>query len=177
MTEGTQMAQTTDQTGNTEPFRCRRRILLADGHSDMRQHLAQLFSQQYEVDTAPDASTALMLSRTRVPDVVVADISMGQMSEFDRLREFRSAASEKIPIILYSTSDKDSAENVSKVQCDDDLIMPLSERQLLCLVRAHTQVAQIRDESIQSLRLSEERFRILKTTLTPGVWSQTPTGI
>jgi PAS domain S-box-containing protein len=165
------MAQTKDRAGDTEPFTSRSRILLADAHTDMRQHLAQILSEHYEVDTAADAATALMSALARVPDIVVADISMQQMGDFDRLHEFRSDASGQIPIILYSTSsDDDSSANAAKARSSDDLIMPFSERQLLSLVRAHAQVAQIRDESIQSLRLSEERFRILKTTMTPGVW-------
>ena len=166
------MAQITYQAGDTdEPFRKRRRVLLTDGHSNMRQHLAQILSEHYEVDTAADASTALTLACTRRPDVIVADIMMQQMGEFDRLHQFPGDASGKIPLILYSaTPDEDSSANIAKVRVDDDLIMPFSERQLLSLVRAHVQVAQIRDESIRSLRLSEERFRILKTAMTPGVW-------
>jgi PAS domain S-box-containing protein len=164
------MAQTEDPTADTEPITKRRRVLLADGHNHMRRHLAQILSEQYEVDTAADAPTALRLALTRVPDVVVADVSIESMDEFDCLREFRSDSSEKIPIVLYSTGDKDSPADLAKVRSSDDLIMPFSERQLLSLVRAHAQVAQIREESIQSLRLSEERFRILKTTITPGVW-------
>jgi len=170
------MAQATDPAQGTRQFTDRRRILLADEHTHMRQHLTQVLSESYEVDTAEDAPTALMLACTRRPDVVVADIRMQQTRDFDRLGESGRDRQGKIPIIFYSTPEEDSYGNVPRVGTKDDLIMPVSERLLLSLVRAHLQLAKVRDESVQTLRLSEERFRILKTAMTPGVWVADPDG-
>ena len=68
----------------------------------------------------------------------------------------------KVPIILYSAaSDEDSCVECVEAETPT-YIAPFSERQLLALVRAHLRVVQMRNESIQTLRLSEERFRTLE---------------
>jgi PAS domain S-box-containing protein len=151
----------------------RPRILLADEHPEMRQYLAQLLSENYEIDAAPDIATALTLARARAPDLIVADVTMREAGDFQLLRLLRRDAWGEIPIVLYSG--KESSANVSETELDD-IVTPFSERQLLALVRAHIRVIQMRHVSIESFRLSEERFRTLKTMMTPGVWVMTPTG-
>ena len=170
------MSQSPERVGDVKPVTNRPRILLADGHSDMRQYLTRLLSEHYEIDAAADASTALALAGKRAPDLVVADVMMRASGDLDILREFRRDVWRHVPIILYSTArDEDSVLNASEAG-DADVITPFSERRLLAHVRAHLQVVQMRNDSIQSLRLSEERFRTLKTMITPGVWVKAPNG-
>ena len=139
----TNVSERKNRQGVHEAYRPR--ILLADGHSDMRQYLTQLLSEHYEIDAAADASTALALARERAPDLVVADVMMRAPGDLDILREFRRDAWRKVPIILYSTAcDEDSPLNASEAG-DDDVITPFSERQLLALVRAHLRVVQMRE--------------------------------
>jgi PAS domain S-box-containing protein len=151
--------------------------LIADEHPERRQFLTRLLSEHYEVHTAADASTALTLARERAPDLVVADVMMRASDDFNLLRERRRDAWGKIPIIFYSTtSDEDSSVNVAEIGASDDLVLPFSERPLLALIRARLRMAEMRQESIQSLRLSEERIRTLQTMLNPGVWVAGPNG-
>jgi PAS domain S-box-containing protein len=168
------MAQTVGSLLNPETFTTRPCILLADTDPQMRGYLTQLLIKHYEVDAAPDPSTALTLARDRTPDLVVANLSMRETDEFELLREFGRDELGKIPVILYSTADVD--ETALEGSANEDVIAPFSERQLLALIRAYLGIAHIRHESLQAFRLSEDRFRTLKTMMTPGVWVAAPDG-
>src|SRR5262249_25891768 len=75
----------------------RPRILLADGHSDMRDYLTRILSEHYEVDAAADASTTLALARKRAPDLIIADVTMRTLPAFDLLCEFHRDSWGKFP--------------------------------------------------------------------------------
>src|SRR5262249_49990217 len=158
-----------------EHFSRRARILLADEHDDRRHSLSQLLSERYEVNAAGDAATAAMLAYQQPPDIIVADVGMRASDRFNRLREIHPYGW-KIPIIFYSTvSGEDrSLQTDAEFGAIDDLIMPFSERQLLAIIRTRLRLARVRRAAIQSLRLSEERFRTLTTMMTPGVWVAGP---
>src|SRR5262245_56559474 len=174
---GKYMAHTVEQDVVGEPSKSRPRILLADGHSDIRQHLAQLLSRHYQVDTAADASTTLTLARSRPPDLVVADVMMRALRDFDLLCDSHGNKWEQVPIILYSPPcDESSCVNVLEAVAGDHMVTPCSEDQFLALIRSELRAARIRRDSIQSLRLSQERFRTLKTMLSPDVWVKSPDG-
>jgi len=170
------MAQTVASAPERETYG-KPRILLADEHSDMLQHLTRLLSEHYEIQVAGDAQTALTLAREWGPHLVVADVTMRAAGDFNLVRECRRDGCTKFPIIFYSASqDEDSYLEADEAAPHDDLIVPFSEHALIALVRAHLQVIQTRQESMRSLRLSEERFRTLSTMLSPGVWVAAPNG-
>src|SRR5262249_13869845 len=161
----------------TEPLMTRPRILLADGHSDMRQYLTQVLSKRYEVIAAADASTTLTLSRQRDPDLVVADIMMRALRDFKLLCEVHKDAWLKVPIFLYSTpSDENSCVNVLEAESDGYINTPFSEDQLLTLIRAELRLSQTCRNASHFLRLSEKRFRTLKTIMPESVWIKAPNG-
>jgi PAS domain S-box-containing protein len=156
---------------NAQPVISRPRILVVDEYSAMREHLTQLLRKECDIDTAGDVPSALALARERASDLVVANVMMRRFGDFDLLHKCRRDAFGKVPIIFYSTTrDEDSSVNVAEIEAGDALIMPYAESQLLALVRVHLQAAQTRRESIQALRLTEQRLRTLQTMMTPGVW-------
>src|SRR5215831_438682 len=171
------MPQTAGQMVDPKPFSSRPRILVADARADMRQYLTRLLSEDCQVDTAAEASTALTRARKRAPDIIVADVEMRKSRDFGSLRQLRRDPWGNVPVIFYSTASGEAAGiDAEDVATDADLIMPFSERQLLSLVHTHLRLVHMRDESIQSLRLSEDRFRTLRTAMTPGVWVTSPDG-
>ena len=165
------MPESEEKTLNTPASSGRPRILLADGHPDIRHYLTRLLSQYYEVDAAADASATLSLARERVPDLVIADVTMLALRDFDLLSKFHPDESGRVQILLYSTPpcDRASCVNVFEAGINGYIITPFSELQLLALVRSELRASQLRHESSQRLRLREERFRSLKT-MTPDVW-------
>src|SRR5262249_16768877 len=146
------MAQTIEDRVDTTLLEIRPRILVVDPHEDMRIYLMRVLGEHYDIDAPADASAALPLARDRQADVVVADVTF--RADLGCLSKPHCELTGKTPVIFYSTAgDLEIEEN--------DVISPFSERQLMTLVRAHLQVARMRHDSLESLRLSEERFRIL----------------
>jgi len=143
----------------------------------MREHLTRILREHYDVDPAADPSTTLSLARQRAPDLVIADVMMRALDDFDLLCELHRDAWGKIPIILYSAPcDEYSCLNVLEAGTNGYLITPFSEHQLLALVRSELRVAEMRRKTIQHLHLSEARFRTLKNMMPPGVWIKAPNG-
>src|SRR6476646_8310910 len=80
---GVQMAQAVESMAEAKLAKNRPRILVADGHSDMREYLTRVLNEHhYDVDVAADASTALSLALERAPDLIVADFMMRTSSDF-----------------------------------------------------------------------------------------------
>src|SRR5262245_7106032 len=171
------MVESVGKMLNTAASGSRPRILLADGHLDMRDYLARLLTEQYEIDAAADAATTLSLAQERVPDLVIADGTMRALRDFDLLCQFHSDEWGGVPILLYSTPsfDRASCVNIFEAAGNGYIITPFSELQFLALVRSELRASQLRHESSHRLRLSRDRFRTLKT-MTPGLWIKALTG-
>jgi CheY-like chemotaxis protein len=73
------------------------RILLVDDDPDVRESMAMLLNEEgYDVRTAEHGFDALLQLRTAVPDVIISDLNMPQMSGF----EFLSVVRRRFPEIL-----------------------------------------------------------------------------
>ena len=68
----------------------RQQILVVDDEPSIRENLALLLSLVgYEVVTAKDGFDALLQIKRSVPDVIVSDLNMPQMSGFEFLSVVR----------------------------------------------------------------------------------------
>src|SRR5438045_1650055 len=77
--------------------RPKRQILVVDDEESMRESLAMLLSSDgYDVATAKDGFDALLQMKRSLPDVIVSDLNMPQMSGF----EFLSVIRRRFPQIL-----------------------------------------------------------------------------
>jgi CheY-like chemotaxis protein len=66
------------------------RILIVDDDPGLRQTVAMLLaSKGYEIATAEDGFDALLQMKTRLPEVIVSDLNMPQMSGFEFLTVVR----------------------------------------------------------------------------------------
>ena len=68
----------------------RPRVLIADDNSDMRQYLARLLSELYEVDTVADGHAALRSAHKDPPDLIVSDVMMPILDGFELLKALRA---------------------------------------------------------------------------------------
>jgi CheY-like chemotaxis protein len=79
----------------------RRRVLIADDNSDMRQYLTRLLSERYDVVAVADGNMALESVRHQAPDLVLSDIMMPNLDGFGLLQGLRSnPETNTIPVIL-----------------------------------------------------------------------------
>ena len=132
-------------------------IVLADDNADMRQYLARLLSERYEVHAAADGLQALEVTRKLRPALVLADVMMPHLDGFGLLRAIRDdSALASTPVVLLSArAGEESRVEGLEADADDYLIKPFAARELLARVAAHVKMASLRRETAER----EERMR------------------
>lgn len=78
-------------------------VLLVEDHPDTRVMYAEFLSDAFEVLQAGDGAQALAVMRTRVPDLVITDLSLPVVDGFELLVRMRSdLALSGVPVICLS---------------------------------------------------------------------------
>jgi CheY-like chemotaxis protein len=118
-------------------------IVLADDSIFQRMMTrALLEAEGYQVLEAADGREAIELAKLSRPDLIVMDIAMPSMDGVTAARRIRasSGAMGRIPIVfltaLAASGDRDTALAAGG---DDYLVKPISDRELLAVVRRHAQ--------------------------------------
>ena len=129
----------------------------------MRQYVARLLSERYEVEAVADGQTALTAVHQQRPDLVLSDVMLPRLDGFGLLRALRHDPSLKtLPVILLSAraGEESRVEGLER-GADDYLIKPFSARELSARVQAHLDLAHLRQEShaLKVRHISEDRKR------------------
>ena len=135
----------------------RPRVLIADDNSDMRQYLARLLSEQYEVETVADGQAALQAAHEHSPDLIVSDVMMPILDGFELLKALRADEQTRtIPVILLSArAGEESRVEGIEAGADDYLIKPFSARELLARVSGRLEIARLQRDRESQLRISQ----------------------
>jgi len=133
----------------------RARVLIADDNSDMRQYLARLLSEQYEVETVPDGQAALLSAQGFPPDLIVSDVMMPVLDGFELLKALRANEQTRtIPVILLSArAGEESRVEGIEAGADDYLIKPFSSRELLARVSGRLEIARLQRDREAQLKM------------------------
>jgi len=85
-------------------------VLVVDDNKFSRQMTAMLLQEHgFQVATAKDGMEALTQVQTTLPDVIVLDVVMPQMSGYEVCRRLKSCAeTNQIPVVMYSSSSEDA---------------------------------------------------------------------
>ena len=121
-----------------------RRVLVVDDESTnllLLQHA--LRKSGYEVDTARSAFEAKEVLARALPDIILLDISMPEVSGLDLLRELRqTTATMTIPVMLVSAlTDTDTIVEGLQWGANDYITKPVDVNVLLARVRTQLQTA------------------------------------
>src|SRR5215469_6217505 len=132
-------------------------IILADDNADMRQYLAHMLGDRYEVHAVADGGQALEATRQLRPALVLADVMMPRLDGFGLLRAIRDdSALASTPVILLSArAGEESRVEGLQADADDYLVKPFAARELLARVATHVKMANLRRETAER----EERLR------------------
>jgi signal transduction histidine kinase len=135
----------------------RPRVLIADDNSDMRQYLARLLSEQYEVETVADGHEALQAVHEHPPDLIVSDVMMPILDGFELLKALRAEEQTRtIPVILLSArAGEESRVEGIQAGADDYLIKPFSARELLARVSGRLEIARLQRDRELQLRVNQ----------------------
>ncbi|HEX3580866.1 MAG TPA: ATP-binding protein [Thermoanaerobaculia bacterium] len=135
-------------------------IVVADDNADMREYLARLLRDRYDVTTVPDGEAALAAIRERLPDLVLADVMMPRVDGLQLLKTLRQdERTRNLPVILLSARAGEEAK-VEGIEsgADDYLVKPFSARELLARVEGHLRLHRLRRDAEEAVRTSQAKF-------------------
>ena len=145
----------------------RPRIIWADDDVDMREYVARLLADEFDVQSVAHGAEALAAAQAAPPDLVLSDVMMPQLDGFGLLRALRAdQRTESVPVVLLSARAGEE-ESVAGLQAgaDDYLVKPFSAKELRARVRAAITRSHMRRESAQREDLQrqvEERTQELR---------------
>jgi CheY-like chemotaxis protein len=125
-------------TDGTEHYRAAR-VLIVDDSPSVRQLAAlSLAAVGFDVHEAHDGSTALRMAADLVPDCILLDVNMPDMSGLEACRSLRAAPATAGCTILMLTGDDAAAAKVEAFSAgaDDYIVKPFSPRDLAGRVNA-----------------------------------------
>jgi PAS domain S-box-containing protein len=146
----------------------RPRVLWADDNADMRDYVARLLHERYDVEAVTNGQAALDAARRRSPDLVLTDVMMPKLDGFGLLRSLRSdPALCEVPVVMLSArAGEESRIEGVEAGADDYLIKPFSARELVARVDAHLRLARLRRETERVRRESREQVERANQELT-----------
>ena len=113
-------------------------VLVVEDNPDMRELLAFLVGREFRVRTAKNGREGLEQVAEALPDLVLTDVMMPEMSGTELCRELKSRPeTRELPVVLVTSK----AETEMKVQglelgADDYITKPFHPRELLARVRS-----------------------------------------
>jgi two-component system, OmpR family, response regulator len=117
----------------------KRRIAVVEDETDLRANYVALLSRQgYDAHGYAGVEAAMSIFRSRLPDLVILDIGLGDAAEggFDLCRELR-AMSRTLPIIFLTARDSDfDAVSGLRLGADDYLTKDIGMPHLLARIAA-----------------------------------------
>jgi signal transduction histidine kinase/ActR/RegA family two-component response regulator len=125
------------------------RVLVADDNADMRDYLARLLGQHWQVSVAADGMAAFEIVQRERPDVVVADVMMPRLDGFGliaRLRADRDLADTPVVLVSARAGEEARIEGLEK-GANDYLVKPFGARELI--TRVESQVMQARMRALE----------------------------
>jgi CheY-like chemotaxis protein len=107
----------------------RKLVLVADDQEPIRTMLKMsLEFMGYEVAAAENGKALLALARERVPDLIITDVMMPEMTGYEALEELRKdEALAKVPVIVLTALEEASYQDKSaSFGVCDHLVKPIS---------------------------------------------------
>ncbi len=134
---GTPVTHLHELVANTEssPADLNKTILVVDDEAPLRELLRQQLSAEgYTVKVAKDGRDAIAQVKKQLPDLVLLDVNMPEMSGFDVAAVLKhNPQSMSIPIIMLSVSEEQ--QRGYRIGVDRYLIKPISTQELINEVR------------------------------------------
>jgi PAS domain S-box-containing protein len=145
----------------------RKSVLLVDDNADLLEYLNGILSKRYRVTCARNGLEALANLHKDPFDVVVSDVMMPLMDGFELLHAIRNDEELRAtPFIMLSAraGDQSAVEGLT-AGADDYLTKPFNADDLTARIYAQIHGSALRQEAMQRLKASEDRFRTLASSL------------
>ncbi len=124
-------------------------MLVVDDNADMREYVARLLSDRYEVATAENGEQAFARILADQPDLVLSDVMMPVLVGFGLLHSLRARPeTAALPVILLSAraGEEASVEGLD-AGATDYLTKPFTGRELVARAGAQMEMVRLRKEA------------------------------
>jgi len=110
----------------------KKKILVVDDEQIIQMLLEQFLSSKYEIETKSSAKEGLKWLEKNLPDLIISDIQMEEMSGFDFLKEVRLRGFTKHTPIVMLSGKTESKERVRcyKLGAQDYITKPFNPEEL-----------------------------------------------
>lgn len=120
------------------------RIVIAEDEADIRANLTRLLTLEgYKVWAAPNGREALQMVRQQLPDIVLSDVMMPEMTGHQLVQALRAdPLTAHIPtVLLTAKADRSDVREGMNLGADDYLTKPFQRDELLDCIRAQLEKA------------------------------------
>ena len=129
----------------------------------------------YKLSFSNTGEKALQIALRGIPDLILLDVMMPGMDGFETCRRLKqSPVTQNIPVIFITAkTDMDDLVEGFRVGAVDYITKPFRQEEVNIRVRTHLQTRALikqRENLIQNLSASEERFRLLATWSPSGIF-------
>jgi adenylate cyclase len=121
-------------------------LVVDDVPQNVRLLEAVLTSHGYDVTTASSGPEALDRVAAELPDLVLLDIQMPEMSGYEVCRRLRAdPATRFLPVVMVTSSDTEVRVDALEAEADDFLTKPFNQQELLARVRSLVRIKRYHD--------------------------------
>lgn len=131
-----------EQNGQTAPLELpitqkKFNILVAEDNDDLRNFIAELFEENYNVTSVPDGHAALGAVKKRMPDIIISDVMMPRLDGFELLKQLKeNEVTSHVPILMLTAKAAETAKLEGlESGANDYLTKPFSAEELRLRVR------------------------------------------
>lgn len=148
------------------------KILVVEDERKILEDISEMLQLTgYEVITAEDGKNASKIAIDENPDLIVTDIMMPQMDEYELLKKLRSnTRTEQLPVIfLTAKTDRESLRTGMGLGADDYITKPYVADELLNAVKIRIEKSKAHEKTLDDLRLNLTKYvpHELRTPLVP----------
>jgi PAS domain S-box-containing protein len=142
-------------------------ILVVEDNPDMNTYLAAALTDTYRVESAFNGEDGLKKALALKPDLILSDLMMPKMSGDQMVTALRQHPEMAATPIVLLTAKEDDELRIKMLQTgvQEYLTKPFSSKEVLARVDS---LLATRQRSIDELKQSEKRFRLLFETMLEG---------
>ncbi len=134
------------------------KILIVDDSENNRHFLNKILSSyDFSIVEAANGTDALLIAGTQLPDLIVMDVMMPEMSGFEVCQELKKdPKTETIPVILvtaHMTTLQDKIDGL-KHGANDFITKPIDPTELLARIRAQLRIKGLQERLVKLERLT-----------------------
>lgn len=107
-------------------------LLIVDDEKENRDALIDIFSSDFEIETAKDGVEAIEKTESQTPDLIILDILMPRMDGFQTCLKLRqNEKTRRVPIIFLTSKSEPETESFGlELGADDFVIKPFNKEVL-----------------------------------------------